>query len=39
VSDPSKEIDRLEAELAKSRKQMAAYLKELGHGSSFCHSL
>jgi hypothetical protein len=27
------EIDRLETELAKTRKQMAAYLKELGYGA------
>jgi len=27
------EIDGIEVELVKTRKQMAAYLKELGYGS------
>jgi type I restriction enzyme M protein len=33
VAALQKEIDRLEAELAETRKQMAAYLKELGYGA------
>jgi type I restriction-modification system DNA methylase subunit len=32
-NSPGREIDRLEADLAKTRKQMTAYLKELGYGA------
>jgi type I restriction enzyme M protein len=32
INAVQEEIDRIEAELAKTRKQMAVYLKELGYG-------